>query len=168
MYRRAPATRLSMEDMRPRRADAEGTVGTGAASAVSTRVGARAAGADGYYLRARERAENFPVALRLLPADVRTHLRRVYKVARTIDDLGDEAAGDRTARLLAFRADLDTIWAGGAPSAPVLRALAASVRDRGLSRQPFADLIEANLVDQTTSAYPTYDCLLYTSPSPRD
>jgi squalene synthase HpnC len=168
MYRRATSGRLSMECMRPRRADAEGTVGPGAASAGVARVEAHGdaraeapPGRDGdEYLRGREREENFPVALRLLPADVRTHLRRIYDVARVIDDLGDEASGDRMTRLVEFRADLDTIWAGGQPGAPVLRELAVSVQARGLSRQPFADLIEANLLDQKTSVYPTYDDLL--------
>ena len=47
-------------------------------------------------------AENFPVALRALPAEVRQHLHAVYDVTRVIDDLGDEAPGDRTALLAAF------------------------------------------------------------------
>jgi squalene synthase HpnC len=36
-------------------------------------------------------AENFPVALRLLPARYRQHLMAVYTFARTVDDIGDEA-----------------------------------------------------------------------------
>ena len=112
------------------------------------------------YLRGREGAENFPVALRVLPRAVRAHLRAVYDAARVIDDLGDQAAGDRVAQLTAFRADLDTIWDGGVPQAPVLRRLAGSVHALGLSRQPFTDLVAANLADQTTSTYPTYADLL--------
>ena len=45
-------------------------------------------------LRERERDENFPVALRVLPKAVRMDLHAVYAVARTIDDLGDLAPGD--------------------------------------------------------------------------
>jgi squalene synthase HpnC len=112
------------------------------------------------YLRHRERHENFPVALRLLPAGIRPHLHAVYDISRTIDDLGDEAPGDRTAALLALRTDLDRIWRGQEPDAPVLQRLAVSVRARALSRQPFVDLIEANLRDQTTSSYRRYDDLL--------
>jgi squalene synthase HpnC len=112
------------------------------------------------YLRARERAENFPVALRLLPGGTRRHLRNVYDVARTIDDLGDEAPGDRTAALLAFQADLVTIWRGAEPEAVVLRQLAASVRACDLPERPFTDLIAANIRDQSTTVYPTYDALL--------
>jgi squalene synthase HpnC len=132
--------------MRASRADAGEAAGSSAEPAVT-------------YLRERRRSENFPVALRLLPAAVRTHLRRLYDVARVIDDAGDEAPGDRTARLLRLRADLDTIWAGGTPAMPVLRELAVTVRDAGLARQPFADLIEANLRDQTVTAYETYQDL---------
>jgi squalene synthase HpnC len=112
------------------------------------------------YLRNRQGAENFPVALRALPQAHRTHLAAIYDVARVIDDLGDEAPGDRVELLTAFRSDLDVIWQGGQPDLPVLRQLATSVRARGLSRQPFVDLIEANLQDQTVVDYPTYGDLL--------
>jgi squalene synthase HpnC len=112
------------------------------------------------YLRERRRSENFPVALRVLPRDLRTHLGRLYDVARVIDDAGDRAEGDRTEGLLALRADLDTIWAGGTPVTPALRELATTVRECGLPRQPFADLIEANLRDQSVTEYQTYEDLL--------
>jgi squalene synthase HpnC len=119
------------------------------------------AGASGRaYLDARRRAENFPVALRLLPPGPREHLTAVYDVVRVIDDLGDDAGGDRTALLLAFRRELDLVWSGRRPPDPVLRRLARTVVQCGLSRQPFLDLVEANLRDQTTTAYPTYEALL--------
>ncbi len=108
----------------------------------------------------RQWSENFPVALRVLPADVRRHLERVYSVARHIDDLGDEVAGDRRAALLAYRADLGELFAGRAPREPTLRALASTVRACGLAEQPFQDLVEANLVDQRVSGYRTYQDLL--------
>src|SRR6201987_6515014 len=37
--------------------------------------------------------ENFPVALRLLPARHRRHLTNLYFLARLTDDLGDEVRG---------------------------------------------------------------------------
>jgi squalene synthase HpnC len=125
----------------------------GAAGADWTR---RSGGDSDAYLREHERTENFPVALRILPRDLRTHLSAVYDVARVIDDLGDEAPDDRTALLLAFRADLSTIWAGHWPDAPVLRRLAPTVAACGLSERPFQALIEANLLDQTVAVYPLY------------
>jgi squalene synthase HpnC len=118
-------------------------------------TGRTGGGAD-EYLRGREGSENFPVALRVLPSAVRTHLKAVYDVARVIDDLGDQASGDRVAQLGEFRADLGLIWQDGTPRSPVLRRLAGTVRERGLSQQPFDDLIEANLRDQQVASYATY------------
>jgi squalene synthase HpnC len=108
------------------------------------------------YLRDRRHSENFPVALRVLPKEPRTHLAAVYDVARIIDDLGDAAAGDRAAALRAFQADLERIWTGGRPEMPVLQRLAPTVVACHLAAQPFLDLISANLVDQRTTRYPRY------------
>jgi squalene synthase HpnC len=80
----------------------------------------------------------------------------VYAFARTVDDLGDESAGDRTASLLEFRADLARVWAGGRPGAPVLRELVPTVRACDLPREPFDDLVRANLRDQERASYATY------------
>src|SRR5215470_17670204 len=112
------------------------------------------------YLRGRERAENFPVALRVLPRRLRVDLAAVYDVARVVDDLGDDAPGDRVAQLEAFAADLATIWEGGTPRAAVLRQLAGTVRDRDLPREPFDRLIQANIMDQRVSRYATLDDLV--------
>jgi squalene synthase HpnC len=112
----------------------------------------------------------------VLPRVYRQDLAAIYDVARVIDDLGDEAPGDRVELLTAFRSDLDVIWRGGQPQTPVLRQLAVTLRDRSqspqtlsrqqlsrqqlsrqqLSRQPFVDLIEANLQDQIVTEYRTY------------
>jgi squalene synthase HpnC len=107
-------------------------------------------------LRAKERAENFPVALRVLPRRVRRHLVAIYDVVRVIDDLGDEAAGDRTAQLEAFAEDLARVWEGGAPQAAVLRRLVPTVRATGLPRELFDRMVAANLQDQRVSEYATY------------
>ncbi|MDQ7905767.1 squalene synthase HpnC [Phytohabitans sp. ZYX-F-186] len=128
----------------------------GSGSAGASRAGAaRSTPGDGY-LRHREQSENFPVALRVLPREPRTHLRAVYDVARVIDDLGDRGDGDRTAALLAFRADLATVWRGGTPRADVLRRLVPTVRACDLPQEPFDDLVRANLQDQRVDRYATY------------
>jgi squalene synthase HpnC len=104
----------------------------------------------------REAGENFPVALRLLPARHREHLHAVYAYARTVDELGDSFTGDRAAALLLLREETRSIWAGATPISPMLRLLAGTVRACGLSEQPFLDLIEANLRDQRVHRYPTF------------
>lgn len=109
-------------------------------------------------LAAQQRAENFPVALRVLPARFRTDLAAVYAFARTVDDLGDEADGDRTAALTEFRADLARVW-DGEPETPVLRELTRTVRARALPKEPFDRLVRANLRDQEQSGYATFDDL---------
>ncbi|HUO40744.1 MAG TPA: squalene synthase HpnC [Mycobacterium sp.] len=111
-------------------------------------------------LTRREGGENFPVALSVLPRKVRADLHAVYAVARTIDDLGDRADGDRTAALYDFRADLHGIWRASRPRRQVLQALAPTVRARGLTPEPFDDLIAANLIDQRVTRYDTFDDLL--------
>ena len=99
--------------------------------------------------------ENFPVALRLLPAEPRRDLTLVYAYARFVDDIGDEADGDRLARLDEVEADLR----GPATLAPVA-GIAPLVRSGRVPLQPFLDLIEANRRDQHVAGYATFDDLL--------
>ena len=110
-------------------------------------------------LRQAERAENFPVAARLLPSPVRAHLRAVYDVVRVIDDLGDEADGDRVEQLHRFADDLALVWTGE-PRSPVLRRLVPTVKACDLPRDPFNRLIAANLQDQEVTRYKTWTDLL--------
>src|SRR5436305_1657971 len=49
--------------------------------------------------RGRERAENFPVALRALPARYRESLHAAYALARRIDDVGDDPSRTPVERL---------------------------------------------------------------------
>jgi squalene synthase HpnC len=100
--------------------------------------------------------ENFPVASRLLPLQLRRDLRAVYDIARAIDDLGDEAPGDRSELLNEFEADLRQVWADGDPRLPVVQRLVPTVRDRALSIDSFLALIAANRMDQVRSSYPTW------------
>jgi squalene synthase HpnC len=108
---------------------------------------------------AQAAAENFPVALRVVPARPRAHLRRVYAYARFVDDVGDEAAGDRMGLLEAVEADVRALW-GGTPRLPVVAALRSLIDDCGTPAEPFLDLIEANRLDQTVRSYATFEDLL--------
>jgi squalene synthase HpnC len=110
-------------------------------------------------LRQLESQENFPVALRLLPRRLRADLRAVYDIARTIDDLGDEAPGDRLALLDAFEADLRRAWSGTEPQLPVVQRLVPVVQAHDLSIDPFIRLVAANRLDQRQSSYPTWNDL---------
>lgn len=111
-------------------------------------------------LRRRERAENFPVALRVLPRAPRRHLRAVYDVARLIDDIGDEAPGDRLALLDGVDRDLARVWRGGTPQHAPIRRLVPTVRACGLPAEPFHHLVEANRWDVRGRSYVTRDDLL--------
>ena len=118
--------------------------------------------------------ENFPVALRMLPARHRRHLANLYFFARLTDDLGDEArttASDdaetsddqetsdtelRLRLLDELAADVDRIYDGGTPQSPVMRAMAETVSECHVPAQPLRDLIEANRQDQLVTRYDTY------------
>lgn len=108
---------------------------------------------------ARVGGENFPVASRLLPRAVREDLLAIYGFARLVDQLGDEATGDRLAHLDWLEAELDRAYANQAVH-PVMRRLSSSLDRLGLPRQPFLDLMAANRQDQVVSRYATFDDLV--------
>lgn len=114
-------------------------------------IGARSAGQLG--------AENFPVALRVLPSRPRRQLTVVYGYARFVDDVGDEAPGDRAALLDLVEADVRALWSGTPVLAPVA-ALRPVIDACATPIQPLLDLIEANRIDQWRSTYETYEDLL--------
>ena len=142
---------------------------TGAASTSAAAIAALAG--------AKASAENFPVALRFLPRRYRGHLAAVYGFARSVDDMGDEAAPQERAALLdELEADVGRLYRmvsrgpgggrtggegnggsdGGPPRISVVRALAPAVVACGIPAQPFYDLIAANRQDQVVSRYPTF------------
>ncbi len=98
--------------------------------------------------------ENFHVVSFLLPKRLHQDFYNVYSYCRWADDLGDET-GDRaeSLRLLEWwRAELDEMYAGRATH-PVFVALEPTVTKYSIPRQPFADLIEAFVQDQTVTRY---------------
>jgi squalene synthase HpnC len=107
---------------------------------------------------ARARAENFPVASRILPRRARAHLLAVYGFARLVDELGDAATGDRLAALDELERELDLAFAGRAEH-PLLVRLAQTLRECSLSREPFVRLIEANRMDQRVARYESWEQL---------
>lgn len=103
----------------------------------------------------RAATENFTVASLLLGRRTRAHLDAVYGFARLVDDIGDEAPGDRLALLDAVERDLEGVF-GGKPESPLLRRLVPTVRELELPPEPFLRLIEANRRDQTVTRYRTF------------
>jgi squalene synthase HpnC len=126
---------------------------------------------------AKAAGENFPVAPLLLPRAVRRHLLAVYGFARLVDDLGDEAPGDRLAQLDRVERDLDRVYAGGSgglksearvgnrpdqlgPSHPLLAELAATIRAFDIPSAPFRRLLQANRQDQANRRYQRFEDLV--------
>ncbi len=107
----------------------------------------------------RRHDENFPIAFLLLPRDLRADMRAIYAFCRGVDNVGDEAPGDRLAALDRFERDLHRCW-DGTPEDPGLKALAATVRRHAMDPDPFLRLVEANRMDQRKSRWATYSDLI--------
>ncbi|HEX5502854.1 MAG TPA: squalene/phytoene synthase family protein [Thermomicrobiales bacterium] len=106
----------------------------------------------------RRHYENFLVSSFLAPPAVRPHLRRIYAYCRLTDDLGDESGAPAARRLALWREDLERCFGGDTPPLhPALAALAETIRACRLPREPFVDLIAANLQDQRVTEYHTWE-----------
>jgi squalene synthase HpnC len=103
--------------------------------------------------------ENFPVASWLLPRATRAHLMAVYGFARLVDDLGDDAPGDRSRLLDWLEGELDLVYSGE-PTHPLMGRLAPTVRRFAIPREPFDRLIAANRQDQVVTEYADFQDLL--------
>jgi squalene synthase HpnC len=105
--------------------------------------------------------ENFHVATWFLPKALRPHFHAIYAYCRISDDLGDEV-GD-TAQALAllelWGSELDACYEGSARH-PVFVALAETIRECSIPKEPFADLLTAFRQDQTVTRYATMEDVL--------
>ena len=136
---------------------------THARSTAQSRAQSRARLAEDVTLTAAAQAstENFPVALRILPARYRRHLMALYGFARLTDDIGDEVSADERLRLLdELEADVDRIYDGSPPRLAAMRELATTVAECGVPAQPLRDLIQANRQDQLVARYETFEDLV--------
>jgi squalene synthase HpnC len=88
----------------------------------------------------------------LAPRQARPHLRAIYGFARLVDNLGDEAEGDRGALLDALERELE-----GPPRTEIMKRLHATIAACDLPREPLRRLIEANRIDQRKTRYETWD-----------
>jgi len=121
------------------------------AQVVLARTAARAA--------AQAAAENFPVALRVLPRAARAELAHIYAYARFVDDIGDEAPGQRLALLDAVENAVRALPETTPACAPV-NGMRTLVGAHGMPIEPMLALVAANRMDQVRSRYATFDDLL--------
>ncbi|MGH3281076.1 MAG: squalene synthase HpnC, partial [Trebonia sp.] len=117
---------------------------------------------------AKASAENFPVALRVLPKRWRAHLTALYGFARLVDDIGDEplpglphdvapeqVTATRLGLLDELAADVRRIYESEAPELQVIKDLKRTVSECGIPAKPLHDLIQANRQDQLVTRYET-------------
>ena len=107
--------------------------------------------------------ENFHVATWFLPRKVRPHFESIYAYCRVADDLGDEVDDPAVAmRLLdAWGSMLDECYDTPLCSMhPVFVALHETIRECGVPRELFADLLHAFRMDQVKTEYNTWHELL--------
>jgi squalene synthase HpnC len=105
--------------------------------------------------------ENFHVATWFLPKPLRPHFHAIYAYCRIADDLGDEV-GDHDAALAlldVWQRELDACYEGEARH-PVFVALAKTIRECSIPKEPFADLLYAFRQDQSVARYETMDDVL--------
>ncbi len=116
---------------------------------------------------ARSHYENFPVASWLVPRRMRPHVAAIYAFARIADDWADEGtatAGERRARLAAWRARM---MAAATPDAPipegphpcVFEALRHTMAACAIEPSLLDDLISAFEQDVETQRYETWDAV---------
>jgi squalene synthase HpnC len=161
------------------RAGSSGTNEAGIAGAGVTDAGDREAAVAvaaqvSLAVAAKASAENFPVALRVLPKRWRAHLTALYGFARLTDDIGDEPlpgmpadatpetiTATRLSLLDELQGDVARIYDDKAPEPDLdaIKALKRTVRDCAIPAQPFYDLIQANRQDQLVTRYDTYQDL---------
>jgi squalene synthase HpnC len=108
---------------------------------------------------ARTHYENFSLATRLMPRRLRPHFYSVYAYCRGVDDLGDEARGDRLVHLAEWERQLRLCYSG-TPTHPYFVALQDTIARFDIPEEPFLKLIEANRRDQRTTRHATYSALL--------
>jgi squalene synthase HpnC len=98
--------------------------------------------------------------MRVLSPDQRRHLLTLYDYARSVDQLGDAAAGDRLAQLDAFERELEAAVERGSSDRAVIDALLPTIRECALPLAPLQRLIAANRIDQHKQRYATWGELL--------
>jgi squalene synthase HpnC len=110
---------------------------------------------------AKSHYENFSVATWFLPRRLHQHFYNVYAYCRISDDLGDEVGDPQQSLELLdqWEAELNACYAGS-PKHPVFVALAETVKQCGIPKHEFSDLLIAFRQDQTVTRFETFDDIL--------
>jgi phytoene synthase len=112
---------------------------------------------------ATPRLTNFYYSFVFLPPQKRRAIEAVYAFARRGDDLVDSglAPDEARRRMVLYRKALDACYTepGAALEDPELAALAESIREFKIPRQPFEDLILGLEMDLNGARYATFDDL---------
>lgn len=97
---------------------------------------------------ARVRGSSFYAGMRALPRVEREAMYAIYAFCRAVDDIADDEQGEpetRAAALERWRADIDSLYAGGEPGQAVL--VAEAVGRFGLDRADFHEVIDGMAMD---------------------
>jgi squalene synthase HpnC len=110
---------------------------------------------------ARRHYENFTVASRLAPRELRQHLANIYAYCRRADDLADETGDpDRSLALLDWWESQLRDCYGGRAVHPVFIALGETIREFDIPADPFLELLDAFRQDQRVTRYETNEDVL--------
>jgi squalene synthase HpnC len=110
---------------------------------------------------AKSHYENFPVASKILPRQLRLPIVVIYAFARIADDLADEESDAQVAlhNLEEWKAKLERTISGSVPDDPVFIALSAILRYYPISPKYLFDLLTAFRRDIYNPAYPDWNSL---------
>ena len=111
---------------------------------------------------ARSHYENFPVASRFVPKEIRKHVWTIYAFARIADDYADEPGftlAERMDNLNQWEQYLDECYTGN-PTHRVFAALAETVDRFQIPFELFQNLLSAFRADVTVKRYETFEDLL--------
>jgi squalene synthase HpnC len=105
--------------------------------------------------------ENFHVASWFLPERLRKHFQSIYAYCSVSDDLGDEVGNQEQSLALLdlWGSELDACYRGEARH-PVFVALADTIRECEIPKEPFADLLVAFRQDQKVTRFETMEDVL--------
>ena len=99
-------------------------------------------------LEAKVAKSSFYAAMKTMPPGERAGMFAIYAFCRAVDDIADDQQGERAerkAQLDAWRADLDSLYAGGSPGQAAF--LAEPVKAFGLEKADFVAIIDGMQMD---------------------